>query len=370
LERENTESTDYKIVSAINKALLFMKSTQLPNGGFSCLMAFAQNCACEDLNELLGTYKRVEVIDDEYTVFPSTLIGHALLSTFENPMSKSILTGIGRFLIDNQKPFGLWCHYTKSHQLGHMIPSDLDNTAMASKLLEELGIPFTNNKSLIQSNTNKKNQFFTWITIRFQLHYSWKYWLSVLKEIRHPIGHFYYWNNFPSNKNDVDVVVNSNVLYYLGENEFIQGAIDLMVEVIEQGNEAMADKWYPRPILVYYYISKNFKKYNRKLLSIRPRIIERIKENLKQNGQIFDSVLDTALAISALQNMHQTHEVPAVSIQYLIDSQKENGSWNKWVMFYGNPNKSCGYGSDALTTAHVVEALALYKEYLTNTARD
>lgn len=331
-------------------------------------MAIAQNCTCDDLNELADVNQRVAVIEDEHTVFPATLIGHALLSTIENSQTQSILTGIGKFLIDNQKPFGLWCHLTKSHQLGHMIPSDLDNTSMASKLLEELGIPFTNNKSLILSNKNSRNQFFTWITMRFQLHYNWKYWLSVLKEIRHPIGNFYYWNNYLSQKNDVDVVVNANVLYYLGESEFTQGAIDLLVEVVEKGNETTADKWYPRPILVYYFISKNFKHNNKKLLSIRPRITERIKENVKQNGQMFDGVLDTALAISTLHNMHCAHEIPELSIQYLIDSQKDNGSWDKWILFYGNPNKSCGYGSDALTTAHVVQALARYKQYLDNTS--
>jgi hypothetical protein len=83
---------------------------------------------------------------------------------------------------------------------------------------------------------------------------------------------------------------------------------------------------------------------------------------------MFDGVLDTALAISTLHNMHCAHEIPELSIQYLIDSQKDNGSWDKWILFYGNPNKSCGYGSDALTTAHVVQALARHKQYLDNTS--
>jgi hypothetical protein len=370
LIRGISEKTVFELDLVIKKALQFIETEQLQNGGFSCLFGEVKSGICDDLGTRPESNKNMMLVEDEHTVFPATMIGHALLKTGESPQAQNILKGIVKFLKNNQKPFGLWCHYTKSHQLGHMIPSDLDNTAMASKLLKDLNVPFTDNKSLIQSNRNKKNQFFTWITMRFQLNWNWRYLIIMAKEIRHPIGHFYYWNYFPSNKYDIDVVVNSNVLYYLGLDAANEDVIDLIVSAIKNGNETTTDKWYPRPILIYYFISKNFKLNNKKLDALKPRIAEVIKKNTNANGQIFESVLDTALAVTTLNNMSLPVEIPEVSIQYLIDNQKENGGWDKWVLFYGNPNRTCGYGSETLTTAHVIEALCGYKQFLhTNDAK-
>jgi hypothetical protein len=164
------------------------------------------------------------------------------------------------------------------------------------------------------------------------------------------------------NKRDIDAVVNSNILYYLGYSDKTAAVVDWMVDVIDKSEESTCDKWYRRPILVYYFFSKNFSQNISKLNPLRNIIKTRILKNSNKNGSFYESALDTALAISTLYNAALAHAVPQNAIQYLLEQQKPDGSWAKWSIFYGNPNRMAGYGSDVLTTSHVIEALNLYSQ--------
>jgi hypothetical protein len=348
---------------AISKGLKFLKDRQLSNGGFSCLFACSENYTADALEEFSMGDKKCVVIVEETTVFPATLIGHSLLYLRDNSEAQVMLNRIADFLIEKRSTFGIWRHYTKPHQLEPFIPNDLDNTAMASWFLQQLGIPLVENRDFFTSNRSKEGLFYTWITLRLQWNSNPRYWRSLWRELRHPIGQYYFWKLMPCAKNDIDAVVNSNVIHYLGENQVTAAAIDLMVQVIAEEREEICDKWYLRPVLIYYFFSKNMNKGIEKLEEIKPIIKNRILAQAKLDGQFFESILDTGLAVAALENMGYHEEIPAKSIQYLLAAQKSEGSWEKGVIYYGNPDKSAASGGEEISTAVVLEALVRYQSH-------
>lgn len=348
---------------AISKGLKFLKDGQLPNGSFPSLFAHSENCTAEDLGDISQGDMKAVVVVEQNSIFPTTLIGHSLLWLRAHPEVQEMLNGIADFLIDNRSSLGVWRHYTKPHQLEHFIPNDLDNSAMASWLLDQLGKSATDNRDLFISNRSGEGYFYTWITLRLKWNSNPKYWKSLWREFRHPIGQYYFWKLMPCAKHDIDAVVNSNVIHYLGENSVTAAAIDLMVQVIVEEREKMCDKWYLRPVLIYYFFSKNINKGIEKLEELKPIIKNRILAQAKLDGQFFDSILDTALAIAALENMGYYEEIPAKSIQYLLATQNSLGAWEKGVIYYGNPDKSAAFGGEEISTAVVLEALVRYQSH-------
>jgi hypothetical protein len=348
---------------SITKGLKFLRDKQLSDGGFACLFAQSDNCTADTLEEFIQGDKKSTVVVENHSVFPATLIGHSLFFLKENQEAQYILDRIANFLVSNRNPFGIWRHFTRAHQLEHLIPNDLDNSAMASLLLKNLGVETPDNRSLFLSNRAPDGHFFTWITLRLKWNSNPKYWKSIWKEFRHPIGQYFFWKIMPCNKNDIDAVVNSNVLNYLGERKETEPVIDLMMEVIQQGKEETCDKWYGRPMLVYYFFSKNMSSNNIKLHSLKPILRDKILANLNENGSFFTSVLDTSLAIIALENLGYYDDIPTLSVRFLLDSQKNTGSWDKGVIYYGNPDRTASNGGEEITTGYALEALFRVKEY-------
>jgi hypothetical protein len=350
---------------AISKGLKFLKDHQLSNGGFSCLFACSENCTADALEEFSMGDKKCVVIVEETTVFPATLIGHSLLYLRDNSEAQEILNQIADFLIEKRSSLGIWRHYTKPHQLEQFAANDLDNSAMASWFLQQLGRPALDNRDLFISNRSKEGPFYSWITLRLQWNSNPKYWRSLWREFRHPIGQYYFWKLMPCAKHDIDAVVNSNVIHYLGENQYTAAAIDLMVRVIVEEREEMCDKWYLRPVLIYYFFSKNMNKGIEKLEELKPIIKNRILAQVKSDGQFFESILDTALAIAALENMGYYEEIPAKSIQYLLAAQNSNGAWKKGAIYYAyeRADESAAFGGEEISTAIVLEALVRYQSH-------
>lgn len=342
---------------AVQKGLKFLGDKQLSDGGFACLFSQSENCATDALEEFNEGDKKSNVVVENNTVFPATLIGHSLFFLKENQQARKILDRIADFLVSNRNPFGIWRHYTVAHQYEQFIPNDLDNSAMASHLLKNLSVETPDNRSLFLSNRASDGLFYTWITLRLRWNSNPTYWKSLWREFRHPIGQYYFWKLMPCEKNDVDAVVNSNVLNYLGESKETEPVLDLIRKVIAQEKEETCDKWYGRPILVYFFFSKNMSSENGKLKSLRPILRDRILANLKADGSFFDSVLDTSLAIIALQNLGFYNDIPPLSVRFLLDSQKEEGSWDKWAIYFGKPDRTMGFGGKEITTGYALEAL-------------
>jgi len=150
---------------------------------------------------------------------------------------------------------------------------------------------------------------------------------------------------------DVDLAVNSNVGYFLSLEEIeLENINKLIKSAIEK--EKLNSPYYPSIYPVAYFISRWFK--SEKLIKII--LTKKKKDN-------WGNPLNTALAISSLLNLGVEPTILKPSINYLINNQKNDGSW-KTGAFCIDPaiNKKTYYaGSPALTTAFCLEALNKYQ---------
>ena len=134
--------------------------------------------------------------------------------------------------------------------------------------------------------------------------------------------------------------------------------IEYLNGVVLEGKEETSDKWHQSRFNLYYAISRcafhNIEPFD----SIRQVILERILERTDGDGIIGDNILETALALCTMQNFG--YEMPGLgrSIEAILESQKEDGSWIRLPMYFGGPKKTVGWGSEELTTGFCLEALS------------
>lgn len=335
--------------SSIEAGINYLYDHQLPNGEFLVYMA--------------GDEEMQGWTSPESSVFPSSLIGSSLLFLHEYDKVNEILHKAADFL-QNQMGFGgTWNHFTRSHKLRSICPQDVDDTACVSKFLLEMGrkIPQKKNRELILDNRRKDGLFYTWFTFRWKTNRNKRYWYLVSNELKHFFKSLVFWHRFECTRYDVDAIVNSNVLYYLGKMPETKPVISFLINIIEEEKETDSDKWYRNPFTVYYFISRNYTAGISEFEKIRSLIINRIKKNAHQEGRIGSSVLDTALAVSSLADFGSDNiEMMDKAIEYINAKQNSNGSWDRHLFYYGGPKKITGFGSEELTTAFCLESLEKY----------
>jgi hypothetical protein len=159
----------------------------------------------------------------------------------------------------------------------------------------------------------------------------------------------------------VDAVVNANILYYLGKRKETDAIIHHLIHVIKENKEDDCDKWYRSTLIVYYFISRNIPAGISELKEIQPELIKRILSKSLKNGSFGDSELETAVAISSLIFLKYHGPEVEHGINHLIKTQSERGNWKRWGVYFSGKKKLQCWGSEELTTAFCLEALALYE---------
>jgi hypothetical protein len=248
-------------------------------------------------------------------------------------------------------PGGLWRYWTRKNEKRVMIPPDLDDTACASHLLtsHQVGIP--NNRSLFHDSRDPRGAFYTWLYKADSLA-KWLLWCRTRGKAFSYTNQLWQWTG----KDDVCAVVNANVLLYLGETPQTRRAIDYLLETIRDGREDTEIVFYAHPLSLYYMLSRAYAAGVSALAPARESIRARIAALRHPDGSYGDELL-TALAINSLHNLGET---PAPnSIEALLRSQRQDGSWPR-IPMYGGPPVADTFGSADLTTALCVEALARF----------
>ena len=339
-----------QIEDSISRGLNYLCHHQYPNGEFCVYMS--GDDAMRGWNQ------------PDSSIFPSSLIGSSLCFLKEYPIARDMLAKTGWFLRCQMGRGATWNHYTNSHMLRALCPQDADDTACVSKLLEQCGVDFPSaqNISLLLDNRRKDGLFYTWITFRLLPNTNKDYWLLALKEFLHPLKSFMFWQKMECKKNDVDAVVNANILYYLGDIKETQPIIEWMLKIIEENKEAHCDKWYRNVLTVYYFFSRNYHAGIAKLEAIKNTIISRILVLINSDGSIGDCVADTSFAVCTLLNFNFSGPELTNAVRFIMTSQKDTGEWERCRIYYGGPKKIVGFGSEELTTAFCLEALARYQK--------
>lgn len=343
------------IENSIQKGTGFLERRQLKTGEFACYMSD------NELMESTGIPGK-GWCQKESMVFPSILIGSSLLTMTGNMQAEGILVKVTGFLMAQKKQGSVWNHYTSTHGFYPFCPFDSDDTACASSFLKSRKVEFPDNSKLLLTNTSSKKLFYTWITLRLRLNRNRSYWMISLRELIVPVKTFFFWKKMECSRTDVDAVVNANVLYYLGPSSSTKPVIKYLVDIILLNKETDCDKWYRNPFTVYYFLSRNYFRGITELEPVRKIIYNRMLAQLKQDGCIGNTVLDTALSICTILNLRLPVTELSASIQYLVNEQADDGSWKRIVFYYGGPSKQTSFGCEELTTAFCLEALSRFQQ--------
>lgn len=152
--------------------------------------------------------------------------------------------------------------------------------------------------------------------------------------------------------NDIDLVVNSNIAYFL----HLQG-IDLpKINAFIEESIKTADYEFPYNTIYpgAYFISRFYKG------KLAVKIVELLLSKQEQSGK-WENPLRTALAISSIINLSGEKHRSRIEkgIEYLLSSQNKNGLWKASSFYFQmkTPRKTLYAGSSSITTALALEAL-------------
>ena len=303
---------------SIRRGLDFLESTIDKNGAWHCIRF---NTANPDIPRHF-----------ERPPFVSALCVLALESCDEI-RAKAICTATKRYLVDTIEYPGLWRYY--SH-----LPQDLDSTALCSLVIgNHPWILLGRNVPKIVKNRDEEGRFLTWVLAEDEP--------DVVSRFRL----------------EADPVVNANVIAYLGDHPETKNAQRWLETLIVDGGVEDSSKWYPDAVSIYYAISRAVLRVQPTLDHLLPMLADRIV-GLKDRSGGFGNVLQTAQAVSALHNLGGLEAIDAKHhVQRFVNSQREDGSWPELLAFgdqflkWGAVGR-IGHGSEAVTSAFCIEALA------------
>lgn len=326
----------------IAAALAFLAGAQRPNGEIPV-------CTTSDP-------QMQERLVPDPSVFPTALAAHCL--SFAGPGARPILDRAHAFLLGEMDRNGLWRHWTREHPLHRQLPPDLDDTSCATAALAAAGLARPENERLMLANRTRQGLFLTWIIPRPR----WNgraHLRATLPQLRHPATLFLFFRRTSAEPGDVDAVVNANVLHCLRCGEGAAAAADWLMALLRDGKESQCDKWYGNSIIVRYFLS-------RALVGLKPEAGEIIVR--RSTAAQASNPLEAAMLASTLLDWDAA--VPARILDGVTESQRRCGAWPAASLYHGGRARlrSGGFaephpdtpqwGSEALTTAFAVEALA------------
>jgi len=347
-----------KINDSITKGVLYLEEHQYPSGEFCCYIA------ADD--PMLGW------CIPESTVFATMVVASCLLSLAERPEVNTMVSKATDYIAGQMHKGGVWPVFSERHLWHDMVPYDTDSLVYASALMEDRGVQYLeeNNVTLLLANRNRQGLFYTWFVLRPRWPINQTLWRLAFKEIKQPITSFFFWRANECTRIDIDLGINANVLYYLGDTEHTQPIVSALIQMIIEGREADCDKWYRNPYNIYYLLSRAYKRGVTSLKPIVKLIVERIQVGAQLSGQIGKSILDTAFATTALLNFGVDTPLTASAVNFLMEHQEQTGEWPRWLFYYGGPKLLQGWGSEELTTSFCLEALSTYQGWERTHATD
>lgn len=306
-----------KIRDGIDRAVAFLLANQLPHGEFPSYRFASPECATR------GRFDSSPFVT--CFVLEALALAHALVDPPE--VAGAIRKGV-EFLLEEREEPGVWRYWTSRNR--DKIDLDLDDTACASFTVQRLaGEPWVaGNRAMILANRTAEGLFKTWLRP-------------------------------PEAPNVIDLVVNANVVLYLGECRETAAAIDTINHVIAADAEEHSYWFYLDPLALYYMVSRAAAHGVAGLAPSREDVVRKTLARQKSNGS-FGNELLTGLALCTLLNYAVCDEAVNRGIAYLVHTQQRPGSWRHRA-FYGGPDppapRYIWWGAEAMTTALCLEAL-------------
>lgn len=252
------------------------------------------------------------------------------------------------FIEAQRERHGVWRHWTRGHAQFHYVPPDLDDTSVACVALRQNGRPVPDNRALFVANRDDRGLFFSWISLRARWVPNAAYWWISLVHMLHPVYSIMFYFITPSERHDVDAVVNANVLHYLGRSKDTEAVVGYLLGILRETRETSCDKWYDSPFVVWYFFSRALRLADEDAASI---VLARLRSLEPQ------SALERALAICVQLDWNEPPDDDA--IRALLDAQLPSGAWPLAPFYKGGRVR---WGSEELTTGFCIEALRRWRE--------
>jgi hypothetical protein len=259
------------------------------------------------------------------------------------------------------EPFGVWRYWPPPRPDCVMVLPDLDDTAVISSVLRRNGIKIPHNRGLILANRNRAGVFYTWIIPRRAVHFNLGYWWVASEKWRKPHGPTRLWES-EANPSDVDGIVNSNVLAYLGAGPETDAICRHLIDIFKNKQEESCDGWYLNRFVFYYSVARNYHEGVSAFAVIREEMIERIVSSSASSGAIGSGVMDTAHAACALLSLKSDAPELDAAVRYLVQEQGPGGEWPYASYYFGGPKRYVAWGSEELTTGFCLQALIRYAQ--------
>lgn len=310
---------------AVGKALSYLASQQTDSGGFI-------SYSSASLTPFSAEY--------EYrTTFVPALILSAI-SGCDDDMAIAMRAKLAAYLLRQRSErwsFNYWDR--SSSEAAHMpYPDDLDDTFCALSAL------WLHDASIIDKTA---------------LAHAVRLLLATESKVGGPYRTWLVDKNAPDSWQDVDIVVNANVAYFLRLSaDVLPNLSALMGGVVKRKD--FSSPYYPDVYPAIYFLSRAYDgRYKRELAAY--------VYSLQQPDGSWGSVLHTALALSSL--LHLGMEVPGRAMRWLREAQHADGSWSAdaFCIDPSRDGKRFYHGSDALTTAFALEVMILHHKRSTIT---
>ncbi|HEY0149241.1 MAG TPA: hypothetical protein VGB70_09550 [Allosphingosinicella sp.] len=329
--------------AAIARGVAFLGKAQLPSGEIPVFTSTDPEMADEGATDP--------------SIFPTALAAHSL--SFSAEAAASALRAQD-FLLAEMGPTGLWRHWTRGHPHFASLPPDLDDTSSASLALRAAGRAVPDNRTLLLANRDREGRFYTWLIPRLR----WMGGAHLRFSLRrlHRLPALWMFFRLTSAKpDDVDACVNASALAYLSPFAGEEAVVGFLLGVLRREGERQCDKWYDNPFAVRYLLSRGLAG---RAPQAGPLIVARTAADAPR------SHLDHALAAAALLDWGSD---AAPHIEALLAGQRADGSWPRAVLYHGGRARlpaggfaephpdTPRWGSEALSTAFAIEALARWR---------
>ena len=334
------------VAASARRAISYLLASQLPDGEF-------QTEFCYDRRQTEDGHVVEELMFDSSPFVTSIVLDSMQHAKGLDPAIEEATRKGVKFLVSEMDPGGLWRYWTRKNPKRGIIPPDLDDTSCISHLLQSQGVSIPKNDWLFYDSRDKRGAFYTWL-YKADSPRKWLLYLKTGGKAFTYTKELWQWTK----GDDVCAVVNANALMYLGETEGTRQAIDYLLKIFSDGTEDKEIVFYAHRMSLYYFASRALAKGVKALSPAKPAIVQRILAQQRPDGSFGDELL-TGLAVCALLNLAERPERLDQAVQYLISTQREDGSWKR-IPMYGGPPTPTTFGSADLTTGICLEALARF----------
>jgi hypothetical protein len=289
------------------------------------------------------------------SIFTTVNVATSLLEV-EDDKARKMVARAADFLLSEMLPGGLWRFWTKAHPGSRGMPPDVDDTVCVSALLKRLGRAFPDHRKMLLANRSRDGRFFTWITPRTR-HLAFAEGRAFFAEClatRRARTLYFRSGPQPPERGNIDCVVNTNAVAYLGNSREVSRAAAWVTDVVQDGKACINDRWYQSEAALLYAAARGCETSTESLCRIQSVIAEKAEQLQPGCG----SALEVGLVACALNVVAPSSPLLARAIDTIIALQDDDGGWPARVFYYDSYKRALCWGSRELTTGFCVEAIA------------